>query len=145
MEQACPYFCWFYQSQHFILKANASEQLLRHVYTSTKTAYKLSRFQAAFVTFLLSACLHELVMAVVTKVCLPVCSLLLYSSTGRVQKLRLYLFGMQMAQLPLIMVGRAKIFKQNPGLGNVRLYELLLVSILIPALEMHSCSFGLVC
>jgi len=75
--------------------------LLRHVYGTTLKAYKLSKFQAAFVTFLLSACLHELVMAVVTK------------------KLRLYLFAMQMAQLPLIMVGRAKIFKQNPGLGNL--------------------------
>lgn len=52
-----------------------------------------------------------------------------------VQKLRLYLFGMQMAQLPLIMVGRAKIFKQNPGLGNVRLYELLSVMILMSVLS----------
>lgn len=51
---------------------DSGEQLLRHVYTSTKTAYKLSKFQAAFVTFLLSACLHELVMAVVTKVCVLV-------------------------------------------------------------------------
>lgn len=32
---------------------------------------------------------------------------------------------MQMAQLPLIMVGRAKIFKQNPGLGNVRYLALV--------------------
>ena len=30
--------------------------LLRHVYTSTITAYHFSKFQAAFVTFFLSAC-----------------------------------------------------------------------------------------
>lgn len=41
------------------------------------TTYKFSKFQAAFVTFLLSACVHELVMAVVTK------------------KLRMYLFVLQ--------------------------------------------------
>lgn len=35
--------------------------------SSTITTYKFSKFQAAFTTFLLSACVHELVMAVVTK------------------------------------------------------------------------------
>lgn len=125
--------------------------LLRHVYTSTMTAYKFSKFQAAFVTFFLSACVvscpltevffqdkgnmidfaclrlqHELVMAVVTK------------------KIRMYLFVMQvsresphstrnsrhkfscvwhsspqMAQLPLIIIGRIKLFRDYPALGNV--------------------------
>jgi hypothetical protein len=42
--------------------------LLRHVYAATISTYGLNKFSAAFVTFLLSACLHELVMAVVTKV-----------------------------------------------------------------------------
>lgn len=42
-------------------------QLLRHVYASSISAYSLSKFQASFATFLLSACLHELVMAVVSK------------------------------------------------------------------------------
>lgn len=51
--------------------------LLRHVYAETMASYKLSKLSAAFVTFLFSACVHELVMAVVTK------------------KLRLYLFSMQ--------------------------------------------------
>ena len=41
--------------------------LLRHVYTSTRAEYKLSKHGATFVTFLLSACVHELVMIVVTK------------------------------------------------------------------------------
>lgn len=31
----------------------------------------------------------------------------------------MYLFLMQMAQLPLILMGRASIFKKYPGLGNV--------------------------
>ncbi|GAA5878509.1 hypothetical protein JCM16303_002104 [Sporobolomyces ruberrimus] len=75
--------------------------LLRHVYASTMTAYKFSKFQAAFVTFFLSACVHELVMAVVTK------------------KIRMYLFVMQMAQLPLIIIGRIKLFRDYPALGNL--------------------------
>ncbi|KAK4047749.1 Sterol O-acyltransferase 2 (Sterol-ester synthase 2) [Microbotryomycetes sp. JL201] len=75
--------------------------LLRHVYSSTISAYSFSKFQAAFCTFLLSACVHELVMAVVMK------------------KIRLYLFLMQMAQLPLIMIGRLSIFKRHPALGNL--------------------------
>lgn len=40
--------------------------LLRHVYASTMASYKLSRTTAMFVTFLLSACAHELVMVIVT-------------------------------------------------------------------------------
>ncbi|GAA5959794.1 hypothetical protein JCM21900_001017 [Sporobolomyces salmonicolor] len=75
--------------------------LLRHVYASTMSTYHFSKFQAAFVTFFLSACVHELVMAVVTK------------------KIRLYLFMLQMAQLPLIMVGRLRIFRRHPALGNL--------------------------
>jgi sterol O-acyltransferase len=110
--------------------------LLRHVYATTISSYKFSKFSAAFVTFLLSALVHELVMAVVTK------------------KVRMYLFVLQvrcpflslhrsfpfsfpphhllsndltipspardsqMAQLPLIMLGRARIFKRHPALGN---------------------------
>lgn len=53
--------------------------LLRHVYASTISAYKISKFQAAFVTFFLSALVHELVMAIVTK------------------KIRMYLFLMQVS------------------------------------------------
>lgn len=35
--------------------------LLRHVYATTISTYKLSKFSAAFVTFLLSALVHECV------------------------------------------------------------------------------------
>lgn len=41
--------------------------LLRHVYASSMSSYKLSRQSAMFFTFLLSAAVHELVMAIVTK------------------------------------------------------------------------------
>jgi hypothetical protein len=41
--------------------------LLRHVYASSISSYKLSRTSAMFVTFLISALAHELVMAVVTQ------------------------------------------------------------------------------
>jgi sterol O-acyltransferase len=51
--------------------------LLRHVYAPTMASFNLSRSTAMFITFLLSACAHELVMAVVT------------------QKFRMYLFLLQ--------------------------------------------------
>jgi sterol O-acyltransferase len=41
--------------------------LLRHVYASTIISYQFPRSRAMFVTFLISAAAHELVMAVVTK------------------------------------------------------------------------------
>jgi sterol O-acyltransferase len=41
--------------------------LLRHVYASTISAFRISRGSAMFLTFLLSAAVHELVMAVVTQ------------------------------------------------------------------------------
>lgn len=52
-------------------------QLLKHVYSATRSSYGFSRWQAAIATFTLSAAVHELLMAVVSK------------------KLRLYLFSMQ--------------------------------------------------
>lgn len=54
--------------------------MLRHVYMTTISTYRLSKFSAAFITFLLSAAVHELVMLVVTK------------------KVRLYLFLMQVSR-----------------------------------------------
>ena len=48
------------------------------------SSYKLSRQSAMFLTFLLSAAVHELVMAVVTG------------------KIRMYLFGMQVSYLPVL-------------------------------------------
>jgi sterol O-acyltransferase len=75
--------------------------LLRHVYASAITSYKFSRSRAMFVTFLLSAAVHELVMAVVT------------------HKIRMYLFAMQLIQIPLIAVGRTPAIKRNKRLGNM--------------------------
>ncbi|KAI0705236.1 MBOAT, membrane-bound O-acyltransferase family-domain-containing protein [Cytidiella melzeri] len=75
--------------------------LLRHVYASSMSSYKLSRQSAMFFTFLLSAAVHELVMAIVTK------------------KIRMYLFTMQLAQIPLIFVGRIPAIKKNKLMGNI--------------------------
>ncbi|EGN96816.1 hypothetical protein SERLA73DRAFT_58578 [Serpula lacrymans var. lacrymans S7.3] len=75
--------------------------LLRHVYASTLASYKVSRTTAMFVTFLLSAAAHELVMTVVTK------------------KIRMYLFLLQLIQIPLIMVSRMPAIKRNKLMGNV--------------------------
>ncbi|KAI0255918.1 MBOAT, membrane-bound O-acyltransferase family-domain-containing protein [Lactifluus subvellereus] len=74
--------------------------LLRHVYASTISSYQFSRSRAMFVTFLLSAAAHELVMVVVT------------------HKIRMYLFILQLIQIPLIAVGRAPAIKRNKLLGN---------------------------
>ena len=41
--------------------------LLRHVYTATIMKYRISKTAAMLLTFLLSACAHELVMVVVTR------------------------------------------------------------------------------
>ncbi|CAE6536531.1 unnamed protein product [Rhizoctonia solani] len=51
--------------------------LLRHVYQASLSSKRVSKFSATLLTFLLSALVHELVMAVVTK------------------KIRMYLFAMQ--------------------------------------------------
>ncbi|CAE7208710.1 unnamed protein product [Rhizoctonia solani] len=75
--------------------------LLRHVYQASLSSKRVSKFSATFLTFLLSALVHELVMAVVTK------------------KIRMYLFILQMSQIPLIFLGRLPIIKQNKVLGNV--------------------------
>ncbi|KAI0310401.1 MBOAT, membrane-bound O-acyltransferase family-domain-containing protein [Amylostereum chailletii] len=75
--------------------------LLRHVYASTISSLHFSRSQAMFATFLLSACAHELVMTIVS------------------QKIRMYLFTMQLIQIPMIMVQRLPAIKNNKMLGNV--------------------------
>ncbi|KAH7926040.1 MBOAT-domain-containing protein [Leucogyrophana mollusca] len=75
--------------------------LLRHVYASTLSSYGVSRTTAMFVTFLLSAAAHELVMTVVTK------------------KIRMYLFLLQLIQIPLILVSRMPAIKRNKLMGNV--------------------------
>jgi sterol O-acyltransferase len=55
--------------------------LLRHVYAATIMSHRVSKTTAMFVTFLISACAHELVMAVVTR------------------KFRMYLFTLQVCIL----------------------------------------------
>ncbi|KAF8906272.1 MBOAT, membrane-bound O-acyltransferase family-domain-containing protein [Gymnopilus junonius] len=75
--------------------------LLRHVYAQTIMSYRVSKTTAMLVTFLLSACAHELVMVVVTR------------------KIRMYLFTLQLIQIPLIVVGRLPAIKRNKLMGNV--------------------------
>ncbi|KAJ7890451.1 hypothetical protein B0H14DRAFT_3081630 [Mycena olivaceomarginata] len=72
--------------------------------TSTHRPSRATSFRAVaamFVTFLLSACVHELVMLVVTK------------------KFRMYLFLLQLIQIPLIMVSRLPFIKRNKLMGNI--------------------------
>jgi sterol O-acyltransferase len=75
--------------------------LLRHVYHSSISAFHLSRGTATFATFLLSACVHELIMLCLFK------------------KVRGYLFAMQLLQLPLVSLSRTKLMKGRTILGNV--------------------------
>ncbi|KAF2835585.1 hypothetical protein M501DRAFT_941640 [Patellaria atrata CBS 101060] len=75
--------------------------LLRHVYHSSISAFHISKRTATFATFLLSACVHELVMW-----CL-------------FRKVRGYLFLSQLSQLPLAMLSRTKLLKGRDVLGNV--------------------------
>ncbi|KAG0054727.1 hypothetical protein BGZ83_010622 [Gryganskiella cystojenkinii] len=74
--------------------------LLRHVYDSSIESFHLSKSNAALATFFLSSCVHELVMMVVTR------------------KVRLYLFALQMFQLPLIWMGNNKYIRETPRLAN---------------------------
>ena len=75
--------------------------LLRFAYHSSITTLRLSRSSATLVTFLLSACVHELLMAVIFG------------------KVRGYLLAMQMLQLPLVMLSRTKFLKGKDVLGNL--------------------------
>ncbi|TPX66715.1 hypothetical protein SpCBS45565_g04314 [Spizellomyces sp. 'palustris'] len=76
------------------------EFLLRHVYLESISTYKLSKQNATFLTFFLSSCLHELVMYVLAK------------------RVRMYLFTMQMIQIPLIILSRWSKLKKYPRIGN---------------------------
>lgn len=75
--------------------------LLRHVYHSSISAFKLSKGAATFATFLLSALVHELVMFMMFK------------------KVRGYLFFMQISQIPLAMLSRTRMLKGRKVLGNM--------------------------
>ncbi|KAI9223916.1 MBOAT, membrane-bound O-acyltransferase family-domain-containing protein [Blastocladiella britannica] len=76
------------------------EFLLRHVYLESLNTYKVSKRNATFLTFLFSSCLHEVAMITVSR------------------KFRMYLFVLQMLQLPLIWLGRQPWSRRHPVLGN---------------------------
>lgn len=75
--------------------------LLRHVYAQSMESYRLSKANATFVTFLFSSCLHELVLVIVTR------------------RIRMYLFVLQMMQLPLIFLGRQPWVRKHSTVGNI--------------------------
>ncbi|KAG6015293.1 hypothetical protein E4U54_003782 [Claviceps lovelessii] len=75
--------------------------LLRHVYHSSISSLKVNKHTATLITFLLSACVHELVM------------------WRLFNKLRGYLLVLQMCQLPLVRLSRTKWLKGRKTLGNL--------------------------
>ncbi|KAF2853984.1 sterol o-acyltransferas-like protein 2 [Plenodomus tracheiphilus IPT5] len=75
--------------------------LLRHVYHSSISFFHLSKMQATFFTFLLSAIVHEVLMFCLFK------------------KIRGYLFLFQLTQLPLAAFSKTKFMKGRDTLGNV--------------------------
>ncbi|KAK9469742.1 MBOAT, membrane-bound O-acyltransferase family-domain-containing protein [Lipomyces arxii] len=75
--------------------------LLRHVYHSSISAFRVSKGAATVITFLLSSIVHELVMFVIFK------------------KLRGYLLVLQMLQLPLVQLSKTSFFKHRRVFGNI--------------------------
>ncbi|OCK83702.1 MBOAT-domain-containing protein [Lepidopterella palustris CBS 459.81] len=75
--------------------------LLRHVYHSSISAFHLSKTEATFITFLLSAVVHEILMFCLFK------------------KVRGYLFAMQLSQIPLAALSRTRLMKGRDTLGNL--------------------------
>lgn len=75
--------------------------LLRHVYQSTISTFKLNKGQASLVTFVILSIVHEYVMFVIFR------------------KVRFYMLGFQMSQLPLIMISRTRFMRDKKVLGNV--------------------------
>ncbi|KAK9849556.1 Membrane bound O-acyl transferase [Penicillium brevicompactum] len=75
--------------------------LFRHVYHSSISAYRLSRVSASLITFLLSACVHELIMLCIFR------------------RLRGYLLILQMSQLPLVALSRTRLMRGRRLLGNI--------------------------
>lgn len=74
--------------------------LLRHVYHSSISAFKVNKTAATFFTFLLSSVIHELAMYVIFK------------------KVRFYLLCLQMSQLSLVQLSKTKWMKGKYVLGN---------------------------
>ena len=83
--------------------------LLRYLYLESIKSYKFSKSRATFVTFLFSSCLHEMIMAVASR------------------QIRLYLFVLQMIQIPLIYIGRLKFFKDHYIFANMFVWASLAV------------------
>ncbi|GEQ70221.1 hypothetical protein JCM33374_g3897 [Metschnikowia sp. JCM 33374] len=75
--------------------------LHRHVYHSSISALSLSKLAAAFLTFFISSVVHELVMYVIF---------------GRI---RGFLFLLQMAQMPLVLMSQSRLLRDKKVLGNV--------------------------
>lgn len=75
--------------------------LRRHVYHSSVSAFRLSKTQAMFFTFFLSAVVHEILMFCLFK------------------KVRGYLFTFQLAQLPLAAFSKTRCMRGRDTLGNV--------------------------
>lgn len=75
--------------------------LLQHVYHSTISVFNVSKKTATLLTFVLSACVHELVMYIIFK------------------KIRGYLLILQMMQLPLVALSRTEYLRDKQVLGNV--------------------------
>jgi sterol O-acyltransferase len=75
--------------------------LLRHVYHSSISFFHLSKMQATFFTFLLSAIVHEILMACIFR------------------KVRGYLFTFQLSQLPLAAFSKTRWMKGRHTLGNI--------------------------
>ncbi|CAO1637539.1 unnamed protein product [Parajaminaea phylloscopi] len=75
--------------------------LLKHVYASSIAGWGIGKTWAMLLTFLLSAFLHELVMAIVSG------------------KIRGYLFFAQMCQIPMILMSKIPFIRDNETLGNL--------------------------
>ncbi|CDJ42727.1 sterol O-acyltransferase, putative [Eimeria tenella] len=83
--------------------------LLRHVYMETQQKYRWSQRSAALATFLFSALLHEMIMAV----CL--------------RFVRFYLFALMLLQIPLVALGRY--YTHNRCLANAIFWACMLLGV----------------
>ncbi|KAI9344100.1 MBOAT, membrane-bound O-acyltransferase family-domain-containing protein [Obelidium mucronatum] len=77
------------------------EFLLRHVYLESISSYKISKQNAAHLTFFVSSLFHEFAIAMIGK------------------RVRPWLFLFQMFQIPLIWMSRLDAMKRRRGVGNV--------------------------
>lgn len=83
--------------------------LYHHIYEEMIKAYGFKRSYVSAFTFFFSSCLHEFVLAVVSK------------------KIVMYFFVLQMLQIPLISIGRTNFVKQHPLFSNMFLWASLMV------------------